>query len=320
MKTFDILVDITNKRMGGEKNILKKYHIERLRRGNVQGIILAVWIDPPYTNEPTQRMLEILGAACDEFGEIKEYAGIAYNASDIKDIQKTDKLAIILGMEGLSGLKGNISFLSALYRLGVRHAMLTWNEENEFATGVGSPNKERGVTELGIRALNKMEDLGILIDVSHGNEKTFWDIYENTTKPFIASHSNVYSICPASRNLKEDQIRAIAERRGVIGMNAWPEFIDDKNPSAEKLANHIDYIANLVGIDYVNFGFDFCDYLQAESLSFSESTLTATDGLEDASKIPNLLNILTKRGYKTEDIEKIAFKNILRVFEEVLGN
>ncbi|WP_411683147.1 dipeptidase [Clostridium thailandense] len=324
MKTFDchsdILVDITNKRMQGEKNILKKYHIERLRKGNVQGILLAVWVDPPYTNEPTQRMLEILGAACDEFQEMKEYADIAYNVSDIRNIQKSDRLAIILGMEGLSGLKGNVSFLSALYRFGVRHAMLTWNEENEFATGVGSTNKERGVTELGVRALNKMEDLGILVDVSHGNEKTFWDIYENTTKPFIASHSDVYNICPAGRNLKDEQIKAIAERRGVIGMNAWPEFIDDKKPSAEKLADHIDYIANLVGIDYINFGFDFCDYLQAESLSFSESALTTTIGIEDASKIPNLLEILTTRGYKTEDIEKIAYRNIMRVFEEVLGN
>lgn len=322
MKIFDchsdILLDVANKRMEGKKNILQNYHIKRLKKGNVQGILLAVWIDPSHANKPTQRMLEILGAVCEEFQEIKEYADIAYNASDIKNIQKAEKLAILLGMEGLSGLKGNISLLSMLYRLGIRHAMLTWNEENEFATGVGSSNKERGVTELGVRALNKMEELGILIDVSHGNEKTFWDIYENTRKPFIASHSNAYSICPAKRNLKDEQIKAVAERRGVIGMNAWPEFIDEKNPSAEKLANHIDYIANLVGIDYVNFGFDFCDYLESEALSFSESALTATSGLEDASKIPNLLEILTKRGYKTEDIEKIAYKNIMRVFEEVL--
>lgn len=322
MRTFDchsdILIDITNKRMQGEKNILKNYHIKRLEKGNIGGTILAVWIDPKFVNKPTQRMLDILGATCDEFRETKEYAAIAYNAEDINNIQNSGKLAVVLGMEGLSGLKGNISLLSMLYRLGIRHTMLTWNEENEFATGVGSPNKGNGVTELGVKALKKMEDLGILIDSSHGNEKTFWDIYENTTKPFIASHSNAYSICAASRNLKDEQIKAIAERRGIIGMNAWPEFIHEQKPSVEKLANHIDYIAELVGIDYIGFGFDFCDYLNSETLSFSESDCFATPGLEDASKVPNLLDILIKRGYKNEDIEKIAYKNIMRVFQEVL--
>lgn len=322
MKTFDchsdILIDITNRRMKGEKDILKNYHIKRLEKGNVRGTILAVWIDPNFVNEPMQRMLNILGAACDEFRESKECAAIALNAEDIKSVQNSGRLAVILGMEGLSGLKGNAGILSMLYNLGVRHAMLTWNEENEFATGVASPNKERGVTELGIRALNKMESLGILIDSSHGNEKTFWDIYENSTKPFIASHSNVYSICPVSRNLKDDQIKAIAERRGVIGMNAWPEFVHEQKPSLQKLADHIDYIADLVGIDYISFGFDFCEYLDSEALSFTESDCLQTPGLEDASKVPDLLDILVKRGYGSEDIEKIAYKNIMRVFKEVL--
>lgn len=314
----DILVDVTNKRMKGERNILKNHHIERLRKGNVNGTILAVWIDPPFENQPTKRMLEILGAACEEFEDMKDVADLAYNAEDIINIQNSGRLAIVLGMEGLSGLKGNVSTLSMLYRLGVRHGMLTWNEENEFATGVLSPNKDRGVTELGIRALNKMEELGILVDTSHANEKTFWDVYENTTKPFIASHSNAYSICNAARNLKDDQIKAIAERRGVIGMNAWPEFIHAYNPSVEKLADHIDYIANLVGIDYINFGFDFCDFLDSDAMSFSSSSVNAAKDIEDASKVPNLINVLVKRGYKNEDIEKIAYKNIMRVFEEVL--
>ena len=314
----DILVDVTNKRMEGKKNILRDYHIDRLRKGNVNGILLAVWIDPPYVSNPTKRMMDILAATCEEIEDMKDYAAVAKNAQAIIDIQDSKKLAIVLGMEGLSGLKGNVDILSMLYRLGVRHAMLTWNEENEFATGIKSPNKKRGVTKIGFEALQKMEDLGMLIDTSHANEKTFWDIYEKTTKPFIASHSNVYNICNAERNLKDDQIKAIAERKGVIGMNAWAEFIDEQKPSVEKLADHIDYIADLVGIDYINLGFDFCDFLDSEAMSFTENACTTTLGLEDASKIPKLINILVKRGYKSEDIEKIAYKNIMRVFDDVL--
>lgn len=314
----DILTDVAIKRMDGKKNVIQNYHLKKLQAGNVKGTILAIWIDPPFANNPTQRMLDILGTTCDEIYEMKEYAVIAYNAQNVEEIQKSGKLAIILGMEGLSGLKGNVSLLSLLYRLGIRHAMLTWNEENEFATGVAAPNTDRGVTALGVKALNRMEELGILIDASHGNEKTFWDIYQHTSKPFIASHSNVYSLCPAIRNLKDTQIKAIAKRQGVIGINAWPEFIDEQHPTAEKLIDHIDYIVNLVGVDYVNFGFDFCNYLTPESLSFSECASTATLDLEDASKIPNLLTSLQKRGYKKEDIEKIAYKNIMRVMQAVL--
>jgi membrane dipeptidase len=164
-----------------------------------------------------------------------------------------------------------------------------------------------------------MEELGMIVDVSHANEKSFWDIYENTEKPFIASHSNVYNLCKVPRNLKDDQIKAIAERGGVIGINAWPDFIDEVNPSMENLVRHVDYIADLVGIDYVGFGFDFCDFLTEDTTaSFQGGETSATKGLEDASKIPNFVELLAKSGYSERDIEKIAYGNMERVIKEIL--
>lgn len=324
MKIFDghsdIFTDVLMRRLNGERSVFKNHHIERLRKGGVDGTILVVWIDPPYTDNPSWRMLQVLGAACDEIEDMKDVAGIVYNYNDILSLRDSGKLPIIIGCEGLSGINGNISILSMLHKLGVRHASLTWNEENELATGVKSPNKNRGVTTLGIEALNKLEELKMIVDVSHANEKTFWDVFENTKKPFIASHSNAYSICKAPRNLKDDQIKAIASRNGVIGMNSWPDFIDGKNPTVEKLADHIDYIANLVGIDVIGLGFDFCDFLQGDTTSsFQDSESTAAIGLEDASKIPALIDILYKRGYKNDDVEKIAFKNYERVIKEIIG-
>ncbi|MCX7884691.1 MAG: dipeptidase [Caloramator sp.] len=315
----DILTDVTIRRLNGEKNVFKNRHLERIKKGGIEGTILVLWIDPPYDKNPTERMLDIFGAVCEEIDEMKEYGEIALNYNDMEKIKEKGKISIILGMEGLSGLKGNVSLINMLYKMGIRHSMLTWNEENEFATGVGALDKSRGVTELGIKALKRMEDLGIIIDVSHGNEKTFWDIYENTSKPFIASHSNAYSLCKVSRNLKDDQIKAIAERKGVIGINSWPDFIDEKKPTIENLANHIDYIVQLVGIDYIGFGFDFCNFLtQNTTSSFQKGRLSSAIGLEDASKVPKLINILQNRGYKQEDIEKIAFKNFERIIKEIL--
>ena len=221
-------------------------------------------------------------------------------------------------MEGLSGLHGRVDFLDVLYAWGVRHAMLTWNEVNEFAHGA-SCHEDKGLTSLGIKALDRMEELGMLVDVSHANERTFWDVCEHTTKPFIASHSNAYALCAHARNLKDDQIKALAARGGVIGMNAWPEFIDGAAPSAERLADHVDHIRDLVGIDHIACGFDFCDYLTSDTLDSFTSSDVVTEGLESAANIPSLFALLRARGYSEEDVEKIAHGNMMRVVKAVIG-
>ncbi len=315
----DILTDVTIKRLGGETDIFRKYHVDRLKKGNVGGLILVVWVDPPYTDNPSRRVLDVLGATFEEIEDMKEYAGIVHKASDMDDIQNSGRIPIVLGMEGLSGLGGNASLMAMFYKLGIRHASLTWNEENEFATGVLSPNTNRGVTEQGIKVLKLMEELGMIVDVSHANEKTFWDVYEHTEKPFIASHSNAYKLCNVPRNLKDVQIKAIAERGGVIGMNAWPDFVDKDNPSMDKLAGHIDYVAELVGVDHIGFGFDFCDFLNGDTTgSFQASDTTAAKDIEDATKIPKLIELLQKKGYKTQDIEKIAYKNMENIIKKLI--
>lgn len=323
MKIFDahsdILTDVTIKRLNGESNIFRRYHADRLRKGNVKGLILTIWVDPPHTDNPTRRVLDMLGATFEELEDMKEFAGIVYKAGDLDEIQNSGRIPIVLGMEGLSGLGGNAALINILYKLGIRHASLTWNEENEFATGVSSSNTDRGITESGIRVLKTMESLGMIIDVSHANERTFWDIYEHTEKPFIASHSNAYRLCSVPRNLKDDQIKAIAQRGGVIGINAWPDFIDKEKPSLESLVNHIDYIAELVGIEHIVFGFDFCDFLNGSTTaSFREGETTAARDIEDASKIPKLIRLLEKRGYKTQDIEKMAYKNMENIIKKLL--
>jgi len=315
----DILTDVTIRRSDGQSDVMRRRHIDRLRKGDIAATILVVWIDPPHTAEPTWRMLQILGAACDEMADMQDIMGIVSKASDMEKIQDSGRLGVILGMEGLSGLRGNTSLLSMLYRIGVRHASLTWNEENEFATGAGSHDDKRGLTKLGVEALSRMEKLGMIVDVSHANEKTFTDICEHATRPFIASHSNAWELRKVARNLKDYQIKAIAECGGVIGMNAWPDFIHPSEPDTENLFRHVDHIANLVGIDHLGLGFDFVDYLDPGTMSsLQPGSRSAAIGLEDASKAGAFCRFLIDKGYTAGDVEKIAYGNMARIVKEIL--
>ena len=315
----DMWCNITMRRLAGERNVFKKYHLPHLQEGNVGALIAAVWIETQYTDDPTARMLEILGAAAAELRENKEVLGLVLSGNDVERIRAVGKTAILFGMEGLSGLKGRAIFLEALYRMGVRHCMLTWNEENEFAAGVGDELGVTGLKQAGVEAVKLMEELGMIVDVSHASEKTFWDIEKIATKPLMASHSNAYAVCPAKRNLKDEQIKAVAASKGIIGMNAWPTFVSEsKQPTVEDLADHVDYIAGLVGIDCVACGFDFCDYLEGRIPFFASAAGSFTKGLFHAGEVPNFFDVLRKRGYSQEDLDKIAYKNAIRYLRQVL--
>ena len=135
----------------------------------------------------------------------------------------------------------------------------------------------------------------------------------------MASHSNAYAVCPAKRNLKDEQIKAVAASKGIIGMNAWPTFVSEsKQPTVEDLADHVDYIAGLVGIDCVACGFDFCDYLEGRIPFFASAAGSFTKGLFHAGEVPNFFDVLRKRGYSQEDLDKIAYKNAIRYLRQVL--
>ncbi len=312
----DLLTDITLRRINGERNIFKARHYPKLIKGGVNALIAVVWIDPPYDSNPPARMIEIIKNGYAELYPLNDVVFPVKNACELDLAIKNNKIGIILGMEGLSGLENDPEALYFLYELGLRHASLTWNGANGFATGVRSNSEIKGLTLAGKRAVKIMEELGIIIDVSHADEKTFWDIINMTNRPIIASHSNVYDLCPVDRNLKDEQIRAIANSGGIIGINSWYEFVDIENPNLDKLANHIDYLVNIAGIDHVAFGFDFTDFLDDTTVSsFKTGELSATLGINSADEIPNIVKVLKDRGYNNEALEKICFNNLRDLFE-----
>ena len=317
----DIWTDVAQRRKKGHRNIIKNVHLDRFKKGNMLGGIFIIWIDPDNDIDPRTQTLEIIEYMGTEIMENQDILKIVKSTEDFNAALEEDKLAVIIGMEGLSGIGDNIDLINTLYLLGVRHMSLTWNEENPLATGVKG-NTNRGLTKKGIEAVQLMEKLGIIVDTAHANDKTFWDIYENTTGPIINSHSNARALCNVPRNITDDQIKAIAERGGLIGLNTFNEFvhIDKDKRDINNLANHLDYLVELVGIDHVGFGFDFFDYLEEDSMeSFVEDKKTlSAKGIETIVKVPELIDILYNRGYSKEDIDKISYRNFYRIIEEVL--
>lgn len=317
----DIWTDVTTKRQVGQSNIIRNHHLKRFKEGKMGGGVFVIWADPPHDKRPHERLVESIQAMSSELRESRDIVKVIYNSKDFYDAVSKEKLGIMLGLEGLSGIGENIDCLDVLYQLGFRHASLTWNEENKLATGVlGDP--ERGLTDLGRLAVKRINELGMILDVSHANEKTFWDICEATTSPIIASHSNSRAICDVKRNLTDDQIRAIGEKDGLIGLNAFSEFIHPSKSlrNLDTLIEHLERIVGLIGMDKVAFGFDFFEYIGSDvSNTFIENEYIGTKDLEDISKTSNLIEKLKIKGYSQEDIDKLSYKNFLSLMDRTLG-
>jgi membrane dipeptidase len=223
---------------------------------------------------------------------------------EIKEAKRKDKVSGLLSIEGAEPLMGEIPLLRVFYRLGVRMLSFAWNYRTPFADGLGAKRAESKLPELGVLALEEMDRLGMVFDVSHLPDSVFWDVNDLMKGPLFASHSNCRCICDHARNLTDDMIQALAAHDGVMGMNYLGAFVDKDKPSLEKLVDHIDHISELVGPEHVGLG---SDYDGGGNLP----------DLEDTSKVPNITRELVRREYSDDDILKILGGNHLRVFKAV---
>ncbi len=317
----DIFTDVTIRRLKGETNVLEKHHLDRLfRKGKTTAATFVLWVDPPYTDNPSARLAQVMQAIEDEMKECKD-AKIVTNVKEIKQAEKDGKLAIMLGMEGISGIDNNVERLYELYDFGVRQVMLTWNEANSFATGaLADPN--RGLTELGKKAIDIIQEKKMILDVSHLNEKSFWDIIDYSNTPILASHSNASAITYAKRNLTDDQLLAIKETKGLVGLNSFRPFIGatKEEQNTKGLLRHAAYIAEKIGVESLAFGFDFFEFMASGSTaSFVDTEVSWIDGLEDSTKVPQFLVEMKEFGFSDSEIQAIAHDNWLNLIARVIG-
>lgn len=201
-------------------------------------------------------------------------------------------------------LEGKISRLHEFYeKARIRMIALTWNNENEIGHSAKSASQE-GLKPFGLELLKEMDQLGVLADVSHLNEAGFWDVAEHGALPIVASHSNLKGLCGHRRNLTDDQVRAIIEKKGFIGINFYSCFLrEDGAATLDDVLRHIDGIAELGGIDVLGFGSDF------------DGIDEWPEGLGNPGDFPALLELLIRHGYSQEDVEKIAGLNLWNVLK-----
>lgn len=231
---------------------------------------------------------------------------------DFEKIKTSDKIGAILHFEGAGAIDKELKLLRNAYDLGLRSMSLTWSNTNKFGNGSRFQGKQpkEGLTPLGRKLVVEAQTLGITIDVSHSNDPTFWDIYEIAEKPIIATHSNARSINAHVRNLTDDQIKAIHEKKGLIGMNFSMGFLNpgkpgekDLNMGFEVIKTHFDHIINLSDINTVAIGSDF-------------DGTDVPNCVKDPTTFPALWEFLLNNGYSEKDIEKISHDNFLRIFKD----
>ena len=211
----------------------------------------------------------------------------------------------VISIEGGEMLEGKLERLEEFYAsTGVRMIALTWNFENE----IGHPAKlgpEKGLKPFGLELLREMDKKGVYADASHLNEAGFWDIVEHMDLPPVASHSNVRELCEHTRNLTRDQIKAVIEKKGFIGINFYSYFLaNDRDATLEDVFRHIDYIAQMGGIDVLGFGSDF------------DGIDKWPEGLAQPEDFENVLNLLRSHGYAERDVEAIAGGNLWRLYKK----
>lgn len=237
----------------------------------------------------------------------------AYTVEDVESNYKNGKMSSILTVEDGVTLDGKIENVDDYFGRGVRMVALTWNHENSLGYPQSQDPKEhmRGLKPFGIEAVRRMNELGIAVDTSHLSEGGFWDVAKYSTKPFIASHSCARALCDVGRDLTDEQLKALGNKGGVVGVNYLAGFLhpvktkEDDYTTVEEVVKHLRHMANVAGIESVAFGSDYDG--MGSKLEWG-----------DASGQQMLVKGLEK-SFTPDEIEKICYKNVLRVFRDIIG-
>ena len=321
----DILNDIHPRRQLGEKAVLERHWVPKMRKGAIDVRVAAIYTEPPLLPElALRRGLDLVASLYEDIAESPS-AVLCRTYGDIRKAKEAGKIGLILGMEGAEPLGTDIQLLRIFYELGLRvlgltHALRTYLADGAFFSARKS-GQLGGLTDVGAKFLEEAEKLGIVVDVSHLNDPSFWDVIKFAQAPVIASHSNCRALRDHLRNLTDDQIKAVADRGGVVGVNACSVFVDP--PDLEHLVDHIEHIVKVGGIEHAGLGPDFADYLlvymtEVDKASMPLDGVMPVRGLPGDEAFPKFAEELARRGYKSREIDLIMGENFGRVFKDIL--
>ena len=318
----DVLCDVARRRAAGEHGVLERLHLPRWREGGVDVVVAALYVEEEHKpDRALRRAVTMLGAGLDDVSE-GEGVVLCRSGEQFDRALERGQVALVLGIEGGECVQDGVESLRVFAELGVRVLGLTWNQRNLLAEGIGEERANGGLTELGRAMVAEANRLGILLDVSHLSVKSFWDLIEASRSPVIASHSNAKALCAHRRNLDDDQIRAVADTGGFVGVNAVAEFLDDdpERASIERLLDHIDHIVGLIGPERVALGPDFVDFMRAGAGAWSSgiSGTTGPNGFATITDLPNVTAGLARRGYDETAIRGILGGNARKMLRAAL--
>jgi membrane dipeptidase len=336
----------------GQRSSRGHMDLPRLKEGGVDVQVFACYVAPRFLpDQATSQALEMMRAFKREIAKYPKDIELAQNADDVDRIVASGRIAAILAVEGGHAIQDNIETLRTFYQLGVRYMTLTWMNTNNWADAAGGERRWAGLNDLGVRIVSEMNRLGMMVDLSHVSDETFWDVLSITTDPVILSHSCCRALCNHYRNVSDDMLRALARNGGVIGINFFPGYLsqdfsrtteavkaqlhekeqelEEKYKSQpqkleaerEKLWQERNRLFQAVPldvlIDHIDHAVNIAGINHVGLGSDFDGFRISLVGLEDCSKLPNITKALLARGYSESDVRKILGENVLRVFRQV---
>lgn len=341
-----------------DPNDLGHISLDKARAGNLGGEFFSIWVEPSYKGQFAHRALDLIDSVYEQAERHPDRMMMAFSVADIQRAHKEKKLAALMGMEGGHPIENDIRLLRDFYRLGVRYMTLTWSNTNEWADSSGDINDPKvehhnGLTDFGKQVVLEMNRIGMMVDISHVADKTFYDAVAVSKAPVIASHSSARALTNAPRNMTDDMLKALAKNNGVVMVNFFSGF-DDENfrQAAEATAKERDAALEAFLAQHKTDGkpvpYAEYDRLEREWMAkiprppfkslidhidhiakvagidhvglgsdFDGVSGAIPTGIDSAADLPRITQALLDRGYSADDIHKVLGGNLLRVFTDV---
>ncbi len=324
----DVPIDVVIRRRRGERQVLRRLHLPRWRAGGVKASVLTVGGDQESQriHDPGDPFRGALLALADLRADIRESDGaivLATTAAEVREAAQGGRFPALLNLEGASPLRGSLAALDLFGELGVRALQLTWNLRNEVGDGVAEDASAR-LTRFGREVVAQANRTGILLDASHLGQGCFWDLVERAGRPFVCSHSNPAALHAHPRNVSDQQIVAVANAGGLVGIACYPGFFAEAEPTLEHVLNHVEHALAIAGPGHVGFGPDYIDYaeeivqaaLEASALGYGPPR-PYPPGIARVEEIGNLTAGLLARGHAAPVVRGILGEAFLHVLEGV---
>ena len=285
--------------------------IKKMQEGGVECQFFAMYVkmsDFSTVTDGYNQLYKIYNNFIKELGENEKHIALAHNAKEIASVRGEGKIAALLTIEEGAIIDNKLERLDEFHKMGVRLITISWNFENciGFPHSAEPELMNKGLKPFGKDVVTRMQELGMIVDVSHLSDGGFWDVVKLSKKPFVASHSNSRSLCGHTRNLTDEMIKALADSGGVTGVNFVCKFLStDEEGTISQMVDHVKHIHKVGGIDVLALGSDF------------DGTVKPSE-LMNCSNYQKLTEAISRAGYSDDEIEKICWKNAMRVVEQVL--